>query len=489
MSEIKSKTVNAAGWVMASRVISQIISFGFGIALARLLTPDDFGLIAMVMVFTGVAGLLSDIGLGAALIQKKDVYDIHFSSVFWINLTVACMLAVILFFVSPLLSDFYSRPEVENICKAMALGFPLGALSSVPRTRLVKELLFKYITISEVVALIVSGVIAIILAILGFGYWSLVVNILLQQFIQTIIIWWASKWRPGTRVSQYAIKELMGFSLSVFATQFLQYIGRNIDKLVLGKFLGGKSLGVYDKAQSLMLFPLQNISHVIGSVMFPSLSIIQSDNERVKYIYLRAIRAIALLTFPMMAGIFVVADVFVIGVLGHQWIEVIPVLRIFCFAGMISSIVTVTGSLYRSQGAAALQLRINLITQPIRIAGIILGLHWGILGVTSGYCIALFVNSMITLSVAGKLIDLKLFTLIKYLAPIVTPTALMTISLYVFQSFVVLKSELLALLLQVIVGVILYWIFLILMKVEAYTDVKTVLIDEFLAWERMRLQR
>jgi len=484
VSEIKAKTVRAAGWVAGTRVIAQVISFAFGIALARLLIPDDFGLIAMVLVFTGLANLLSDVGLGAALIQKKDAQEVHFSSVFWLNLAVGCLLAAILYIVAPVLGQFYERVEVEGICRTLALMFPVGALAMVARTRLIKDLEFKYISLSEVVALVISGVVAVTLAVKGFGYWSLVTHILLQQIIKTIIIWNVASWKPTRAFNRDALRILMGFSLSVFATQLLQYITRNIDKLLLGKFLGGQPLGIYDKAQSMMLFPLQNVSHVVGSIMFPSLSLIQSETERVKMIYLRSTRVIALVTFPMMAGMFVVADSFVIGVLGPQWSEVIPVLQIFCFAGVAASIVTVTGALYQSQGAAALQLRVNLITQPIRIAGIVAGLPWGALGVAIGFTATSFINGLITLVIAGRLVNLSIFTLARYLLPIFFPAMLMATVLYIMRPFLTFENELFILLIQVVTGVTFYLACVILMKLEAYKDIEKVLREQYLGWRK-----
>lgn len=489
MKDLRTRTVKATAWIAGAQIASQIISFGFGIALARLLVPQDFGLIAMVVVFTGLAGLLSDVGLGSALIQKKDTRDEHFSSVFWLNLLLGCGLMCAIFLAAPSLSAFYERPEVEGVTKVLSLGYVIGALALVPRTRLVKELSFKYIAVSDVAAMAVSGLIAVTLAFMGLGYWSLVIHSLLRGLISTALIWVLSGWRPTTKMDRNAIGELLGFSTSVFATRMLQYSVNNLDKLLLGKALGAQTLGLYDKAQSMMLFPLQNVSRVIGKVMFPSLSLIQTDITRVRDIYLRSTRAIALLTFPMMTGMFVVAESFVFGVLGPHWADLIPVLRIFCVAGVVSSIVTVTGSIYLSQGKAALQLRVNLVTKPITILGLVAGLHWGVLGVATGYTLALFINSVITLTVAGRLIDLKLLTVVRSLAPTLLPASVMAILVWMLRPVSGLENELLLFLVQAVAGVIIYGGWVALLKLSAYKDVTAVLGKEFAAWRSDTAQK
>jgi PST family polysaccharide transporter len=483
MKDLRTRTVQATGWVFGSKVVSQMISFGFGIALARLLVPDDFGLIAMVFVFTNMASLLSDVGLGSALIQKKNASEEHYSSVFWLNICMGCLLALLLFFISGLLSVFYERPEIQDICKALSVSYILGAIGLVQRIRFQKELLFKYNSIADLVAMVVSGAIAITLAAYGFGYWALVVHTLAQQIISTMIIWVVSDWRPKAKINISAIKELFGFSASVLGTRALQYTTNNIDKLLLGKFLGGQIVGLYDKAQSMMLFPLQNVSQVVGGVMFPSLSLIQMDKQRVKNVYLRSIRAIALLTFPMMTGMFVVADSFVLGLLGAKWIEIVPVLQVFCVAGIVTSIVRVTGSLYLSQGAASLQLRVNLFTQPLRIVGVVFGLQWGLMGVAIAFVLTTYINSFITLTIAGRLVNLSVIDFVRTLSPVLVPAIAMAVTIWAIRPVIGIENELVVFIIQIFSGILLYWGFIFIFKLKAYEDVSNVLLGEIRTWK------
>ena len=475
MDNYRQRTVQALGWVFGSQLSSQAISFCFGIILARLLAPDDFGLIAMVMVFSGFASLLSDVGFGSALIHKQDANQLHYSSVFWLNLALGCLMAFAFYFSSTWISEFYSRPEIKEIVQLLGLSFIVGSLALVPRIKLRKNLNFKTLTLVDFTGMIISGITGITLAIKGYGYWSLVFQILVKDLVTASLVWAFGKWAPRFSFDMGSIRELFGFSFNVFLSKAVQYLAGKLDVIIIGRVLGGNALGIYDKALSLMLFPLQNVSHVIANVMFPSLSMIQSDKERVKDVYLRCTRAISLLTFPMMVGMFVISESFVMGVLGEQWAELIPVMQIFCISGIIRSIVTVTGAIYLSQGETGLQLKVTILTKPITIAGVIAGVPWGVIGIAIGSSVANLINSIITLSAAGSTINLKLSTLLKTLSPTLFAALSMGLFVTLISPLTSLEKGVLLMLVQMISGALFYWAIIAIMKVRAYQDVMNVL--------------
>ena len=477
MSEFKNKVIKALSWTAGGRIVSQIISMGFGIALARMLTPDDFGLIAMMTVFTGFAGLLTDVGLGSALVQRKDITELHYNTVFWTNLGLGTGLTVLILSLSPFIAEFYGREELTIIGYILSIQFVLGALALVPRQRLVKDLTFKVIAVADLSGMIVAGVAAIAMVKLGYGFWALAWQNVIQRAVATIYIWGVARWAPAFEFSRQALGELFGFSSYVFATQMIRYATQRADKLLAGRFLGGSAVGLLDKAQSMMLFPLQNVSHVMGSVMFPALSMIQNDQAHVRGVYMRCTQAIALLTFPMMAGMFAVANSFVFGVLGDQWGELISVLRILCFAGLATSIVTVTGAVYLSQGKAKLQFKVNLLTRPIALLGIIIGVPWGIEGIAVGATTATFVNSAITLSVAGKLIGSNLAELLAPLGRTLAVALLMGMIVVATEPMLSDFHPLTRFFVQVPEGGIVYFILAIVFRIKALSDVWQVLRD------------
>jgi len=479
LTSFRSKTVRSLAWSFGSKTLSQVISIVFGIILARLLVPEDFGLITMVMVLMGFAGLLSDVGLGSALIQKKDVIADHFSAVFWFNSLIGLLLTICLIFLAPQIAIFYSRPELELIAVVLSFTFILSAISMVPRTRLAKELAFKKLAIVDFFSLFFSGCIAITMAFKGYGYWSLVAHQLIERLLSTTFVWLLSDWKPQLRHNIKVISELIGFGSTVFATRTLRHAALQADKLIIGKFLGAVSLGLYDKAYSMMLFPLQNISIVIGNVMFPSLSTIQDDVAHVRDIYLRMTGAISLLTFPMMAGMFVISESFVLGVLGEQWAEIIPLFKIFCVVGFFISIATVTGPVYLSQGKAKLQLKINLINQPLIIFGIIVGLKWGLIGIVIGFSITTIIGVLITWWIVGKLIKLKFRKIIFNLLPAFILSIVMAYIVSQLSSLLGETSHIVMFLYQFGMGVLSYVILVLIVKPKPYLEVIKVLKKEY----------
>lgn len=479
MSEFRGRVLKALSWTAGGKVVSQIISMGFGIALARMLTPDDFGLIAMMMVFTGFAGLLMDVGLGSALVQKKDIQEIHYNTVFWTNLGVGVGLCLLVSAISPYISQFYERSELTDLGRILSLQFVLGALALVPRQRLVKNLSFQVTAVADLLGMIAGGLVAVYMVMEGFGYWALAWQPVILRSVATVYIWSIARWLPALAFSSSALKELFGFSFYVFATRMIRYGTDKADKLLAGKYLGGDAAGLLDKAQSMMLFPLQNVSHTVGSVMFPALSLIQSDKVRVRKVYLRSTQAIALLTFPMVAGIFAVSENFVLGVLGEQWAEMIPLLQILCLAGIARSIVTVTGSIYLSQGRAKLQFKVNLLTRPIALAGVIIGLFWGVKGIVIGMTTATWINSLITLSVAGRLIDLGLFELIATFGRTAAAAVLMAVGIMLLDSTLDGLGPLSVFFIQMVAGAGIYFLFAVLLRVTALADIWSILINRY----------
>lgn len=479
MSSFRTRTVRALSWSFGSKIITQIISIIFGIVLARLLLPEDFGLVAMAMVMMGFAGLLADVGLGSALIQKKDATEDHFSSVFWANIGIGVVLTIALVQLSPLVAAFFNQPKLEEIVSLLSVNFIVGALAMVPTTRLSKQLAFREIALINFVGMSVSGGVAIVLAMKGYGYWSLVAQRLIERGLVTVLVWVVGRWTPKLRFDGKAFRELFGFGSYVFLTGSIRYAAVQADKLLIGKFLNATSLGLYDKAYSMMLFPLQNISHVIGQVMFPSLSQIQDDPTRVRDLYLRMTRAISLVTFPMMAGMFVVVDSFVLGVLGEKWIEIIPLFKIFCVVGFFVSIATVTGPIYQSLGRAKLQLKVNLVNQPIQIVGVVAGLYWGLQGVAIGFAITTIFGVFFTWWFVSSLLEIRIWRILSNLLPTLLLSLLMGCGVWLSSSLFLSFGALSNFILQLFVGVILYIVLLVIIKPLAYQDVLDVLMKQY----------
>ena len=386
VDDFKSRTLSGLSWSTISQFGVQVLKMATGIALARLLSPKEFGLMGMIAVFVGFASIFINFGFGAALIQKKDAEQKHYSSIFWINIGLGITLMSILMICASWIAKFYKEPILIPVTILISANLFIGAIGSVHSTLFQKQLNFKSLAITEIVAVIFSGIIAITMASLGFGIWSLVIHSITSTVTMVTLMWYFSDWRPSFVFDWKAVKDLIGFSSNLFGFNILNYFVRNVDNLLIGRFLGSSALGLYSKAYSMMLFPLSNMSMVIGRVMFPAFSSIQEDIPRIRKLYLRITRNTALITFPLMLGLLITSDSFVAAVLGLQWSGMIPILKVFCIVGMIQSIGTLNGIIYQSQGRTDLQFKVGGTIGVMGVIAIIIGLRWGVVGVAYAYC-------------------------------------------------------------------------------------------------------
>ena len=484
MSGFRQKTLTGITWSIVSQVGRQGFTFVIGVVLARLLSPREFGLIAMVTVITGFAGIFAEFGFSAALIQKQEVQPEHLSSVFWLNLASGLLLMVILMSSSLLIAGFYNEPLLVPLTVLISTNFFFQSASIIQRMLMRKTLNFRTLSMVDVAMIAVSGGVAIVMAYAGFGVWSLAVRSVVGSAVAMALLWRLSDWRPGFTFQWQAVKELLGFSLNLLGTRTLGYWARNIDNLLIGRFLGSNPLGVYSRAYSVLLFPLTNVSLVLSRVMFPSYSIIQEDKRRVKNMHLKITRAIALITFPLAFGLLVTVEPFVISVFGLHWAEMIPILRVFCIVGLIQSVVSLNGSLYLSQGRSNLQLGVAFPLRANSLLGIVIGLRWGGIGVAIGYATAALINFCPSIYFGGKLIGLTFTEFLRNLSEVFLCGAAMAAAVWGLGLWLPADWPHWGYLAtQVLFGAVVYFLLIYVFKVQAYLDLQT------LAMEQWRLHR
>jgi O-antigen/teichoic acid export membrane protein len=405
---LKRQMLSGIAWSSTGRVGQQVIHFGLTILLARLLLPEDFGLVGMVIVFTGFASLFAEFGFSSALIQRSDITDAHSSSVFWLNVLVGLLLSIGFYFLAPFLAAFYDVPELQPVARALAATFSVASVGIVPTALLQRHMDFKRLARIELLAAALAGAVAIFMALEGLGVWALVAQTLLGALITVVLAFILSGWRPSLSFSHHAVAELLHFSSHLFGFKFINYWARNADNLLVGKLIGSAGLGVYSRAYSLMLLPITQVITVISRVMFPALSLIQDDTKRVRRIYLRAMGMIALITFPMMTGLFVVAEPFVLAVLGAQWAAVIPVLQILCVVGLIQALCNPAGWIYQSQGRTDWMFWWGLGAAGTLIVAIAIGAAVGTVeSVAWAYMIANMFLFYPCIMIPGKLIGMR----------------------------------------------------------------------------------
>lgn len=404
---LRELTVKALAWSGLSQFLTQASVFVVTAVLARLLVPEDFGLIAMATVFIGFMTIFSEMGVGAALIQKQDATDVHYSSLFWVNLAAGIALTVIFTLLSPVIAGFYAIERLSPVLMALSLQFFLSSFTIVQQALLTKKMDFKALTIRNIVATLLAGGLAILCALKGFGVWSLVVQALSYCLINSVLLWRLSPWRPQFIFSLGAVRDIVGFSAHLTGFQVVNYLSRNVDYLLIGKFLGAESLGYYTLAYKLMLVPLMHVSRVISRVMFPAFSKIQNDLAKIQSIYLYMTSSIAKVTFPILALLFVVAPELIGVVFGEQWRPVADIVRILCLPGMLQSMVSFNGTIYQSQGRMDVQFKMGLMGSLVVTFAVIIGLPWDVKGVAAAYGAASVLWSLYALFVLTRLLRIR----------------------------------------------------------------------------------
>ena len=454
---LKESAVSGLKWTTASKIGQQTLQFSTLIILARLLLPEDFGLMASAMVVIGFVNVFRDLGLSAALIQKQNLSDELFSSVFWLSLAIGLIMMLALIIFSPYIANFYNANTLVPILQVLSLSFLFSGLSAVQQALLEKELKFKTISKIELFATFLAAVTGITMAILKFGIWSLVLQNLVFTFTVSSLFWIRLSKRPKFFFKWREIKSIYNFSANLAGFNILNYFVRNADYILIQKFLGEQQLGYYTLAYRLMLYPLKNITAVMTRVMFPLLSKIQNDNKRFRDIYLKLVNTISLLSFPLMLGLVAVSANFVLVVFVAKWEPVTTLILILAPLGLLQSIYTPAGIIYQAKGRTDWWFRWGAVTGVLFIIAFWIGLKWGVIGVALAYLIVNIITFYPGLAIPFKLIELKVFNFIfSFNKNIIISLAMFVIVLcfkYVLNMYLGITESLI---ISVIIGIVAY---------------------------------
>jgi O-antigen/teichoic acid export membrane protein len=405
---LTARTSKAVGWTTLAKIIQQAFQFGLSVVLMRLLGPKAFGLIGMVLVFSGFAGIFQELGFSSALVQHQKLREEHRSTIFWLTLGMGGLLTLLLILAAPWIAVFYKEPLLKPMSVWLAFSFLLATPGMVPRALLQKDMRFDVLAKTDVAATLVSGVVAAVMAIKGFGVWSLVAQQLIAAGIASASLFLFVDWRPKFLWSRSGFRELLGYGAGLTGFNIVNYWARSADKLLIGKFMDATALGLYSRAYSLMLLPLTQVVSVLAPVMFPALSSIQDDKPRVRNAYLRVTRLLTFITFPMMLGLAVVAKPFVLALFGEQWVSIIPLIQILSFVGMTQTLCNPTGWIYLSQGRTDWFFWWGLLGSGFMIISIAIGVLFGrVESVAWAYLIGSLIETVPSIMIPGWLINMR----------------------------------------------------------------------------------
>ncbi len=393
--------------------------FMLGIILARLLFPEQFGLIAMLTIFMVVAQLFLDSGFGAALIQKRDATQADICSIFYFNILGGLAATLLLCLSAPWIASFFNQPMLTSLVRVLSINIVINSFGLIQTIIMKKELNFKALTKVSLIASITSGIIAVVLATSGFGVWSLVIQQVTSALISSTLLWFLSSWRPALIFSFNSLRELFSFGSRLFFSFLLNHIFENLYSLVIGKLFSPADLGFFARAKTLEELPSQTLSDMIGQVTFPVFSAIQDDPIRLKKGLRKVLTLLVLVNFPMMIGLAVIARPLVIVLLTEKWAECVPYLQLFCFVGLLYPLHLINLNVLQALGRSDLFLRLEIIKKGLIVISIAITWRWGISAMICGLIavsiIAYYLNSYYNGILIGYTIREQLRDLSAYL--------------------------------------------------------------------------
>lgn len=401
--DIGTHAISGGFVTVGAQAAKFVLNLTAAAVLARLLTPREFGLVGMVLGITGLVGLFKELGLSTATVQRDTITQQQISNLFWINVFVSGFLTVITFGLAPLIARFYHDPRVTGIMMVLSLTFVLTGSTVQHLALLTRQMRFRAIAVIEVISMLVSFASACCLAKLGFGYWALVAQQVVDAATSFVLTWHTSGWRPGMPKRNSGVRPMLSFGAHLTIADFIGLLMINSDSILVGRVFGAEPLGFYTRAKVLLARPLQQVLIPINAVLTPVLSRLQSDSERYRRSFMHAYETLALITFSFAAMCLALATPLVLVILGPKWKGVIPLFSAFAIVAISSPLADVALWLFQSQGRGREQLHNHALGGAVNLASYGIGLHWGPLGVIVALAItSITIRMPITYYLAGR---------------------------------------------------------------------------------------
>ena len=406
MTEKKTnkKSQNAFLWSFLDNILQQIVNFSVGIILARLLSPSDFGLIGIISVFIALSNTFVDSGLSDALINKKNAKNEDYHTIFWANLALGICTYIILFLLAPYLASFFERNELTLLIRITALSVIFMSLSSIQRTIFTKRINFKIITIVSIVAVFISGLVAVLMALNGYGVMSLVIRMVLGQFITLLVFYFISTWRPQFKFNYQSFKTMYAFGVHLFISRLFNAMYTNLYYFVIGKIFSPKILGFYTRAESFKNLASSNVINTVQRVSFSVLS--SKSNEKSKMLLFKEIlNGTFFITSLFMTVLFICTEEIILILVGEKWITSILYLKIITLSGFFLPLYSMNINFLAVMNKTKLHMKIDTYTKVLIVPVILIGIYYGIIEMLYGIVIVSVLNYIISSYILGKLFN------------------------------------------------------------------------------------
>ncbi len=428
MNDLKQKGLKALIWDVLGKLGTHASSFIVTIILARLLEPSDFGLIAIIMVIVSLATIFSDVGLGGALIQRKQLHQVHYSSVFFFNITAGLALTLLTFFSASQIAEFYNNEQLIPVVQATSFLFVISAFHAVQTVILKKELRYEVLTKVNLTASIASGIIGVALAFAGAGVWSLVAQLISRELIINIVIWSKTHWIPRIAFSFKALKQLWSYGMNMFLAEMLDTLYEKADYLIIGKLFPAATLGFFHQAKQLNNFVIEYSAGSLMSVLFPVLSKIQNDLAKFQRVVHKSTGIISFITFLLLGGLYLVADELIVFLLGDKWIPSIIYFKIILLSGFAFPISALMVNVLSSRGKSKDFLRLEIYKKIIQTCSLVVLYFFGIQVFLYSLVVSSLLGTSLNIHFATREINIPFISIAK---PLVTQ-AVITVVIVLF---------------------------------------------------------
>lgn len=476
-STLKSRTVSGVGWSAADAFSAQGVNFLVGLVLARLLSPAEYGLIGIAMIFIVILSGFVDCGFSSALIRKKEVSDKDYSTMFSINLGMSVVVYLILFFCAPLVADFFEREEVTSLLRVMSLTVVIQAIAIVQNTVLTKRIDFKTKTKATVISAIVSGVIGITAAFCGWGVWALAAQQLSMQLVNTLCLCFFSRWMPNLSFSGESFRYMWGFGWKLMLSGFLDRTWAQLYQAVVGKFYQPEALGQYTRASLFSQFFSSNLTSIVQRVSYPALAEVQDDTARMVAAYRKIIKTTMFVTAICMISLGSISEPFIYCLIGRKWHQAATFLPLICLSMSLYPLHAINLNMLQIQGRSDIFLILEIIKKIIAIGplclGIFVDIYWMLWGSIVVGVICFFLNSYYT----GKKLGYSSWQQMKDVAPSYGIAFVIAVSVYFFKYLPL--SHFVILPIQLVVGTAVFFLICETFKPEEYLEVKSLTVEYF----------
>ena len=472
---LKSRALSATLWSGADILMRQGLQFGISIALARLLSPEEFGTIALLYLFTGIASAFVDSGFSSALIQRQDITHTDESTVFWFNLAIGALVTLSLWTAAPLIAGFFVLPVLLPLTGLLALNIFLSALGSIHGTLLTKHLNFRVQMKIGAFTSLISGAISITMACYGYGVWALAAQTVVATSLGTLLLWCISPWRPALVFSKKSVRELFGFGGYMLASSLLDIIYNRSYTILIGHFFGVRELGFYNRADGTKQLPVGVLTNILSRVALPIFSKAAQDKAQLRRGVQLALRGMMLINVPLMLGIAATAEPLVLTLFGTQWLPAVPFLQVLSLGAVLWPLHVINLNVLMAQGHSHLFFRLEVIKKILGTALLVAGTFYGVMGIAWGQVIFGVLAFVINAYYSQRFLDYGVFSQTRDFLATLTISVVMALAVYwASTQTYLLPMPLLApvqLILLIVLGLIIFIGFAFLFRLTALRDV------------------